>query len=71
MINSRENQNTDLIAIGLFALLVLLGWLNIYAAEYDPEHARSIFSLSTSAGKQLLWIGFGTGAGLFRLFARL
>lgn len=65
MINSRENQNTDLISIGLFALLVLLGWLNIYAAEYDPENAQSIFSLSTSAGKQLLWIGSALVLGFF------
>ena len=57
MTNKREDQNTDLVAIGLFVLLLLLGWVNIYAAEYDPDTAKSIFSLDTSAGKQLLWIG--------------
>jgi rod shape determining protein RodA len=37
--------------------MVLLGWLNIYASEYDPLNASSIFDLSSSAGKQLLFIG--------------
>ena len=37
--------------------MVLLGWLNIYASEYDPINSTSIFDLSTSAGKQILFIG--------------
>jgi len=32
-----------------------MGWLNIYAAIYDEQHA-SIFSLSQRYGKQMLWI---------------
>ena len=36
---------------------MLLGWLNIYASEYDPINSSSIFDLSTSAGKQILFIG--------------
>jgi rod shape determining protein RodA len=47
----------DWITIGLYLLLVLLGWLNIYAATYDPEVNYSIFDLSQNSGKQLLWIG--------------
>lgn len=38
--------------------MVLLGWLNIYASEYDPQSGTSIFSLSSNAGKQLIFIGF-------------
>lgn len=57
MTQNRENQSSDLIAIGLFVLLMLLGWVNIYAAEYDPDNVSSIFSLANSSGKQLLWIG--------------
>jgi rod shape determining protein RodA len=37
--------------------MVLMGWLNIFAAVYDPENIKSIFDLSTNSGKQLLWIG--------------
>ena len=40
----------------LYLTLVLMGWANIYAAVYNNEHA-SIFDLSQSYGKQLLWIG--------------
>jgi rod shape determining protein RodA len=37
--------------------MVVFGWLNIYASEYDPLSTTSIFSLSSSAGKQLIFIG--------------
>lgn len=35
--------------------MVLMGWMNIYAAVYDESHP-SIFDLGTSYGKQMLWI---------------
>ncbi|MEX0882179.1 MAG: rod shape-determining protein RodA [Cyclobacteriaceae bacterium] len=47
----------DWIAIGLYFLLVLVGWLNIYAAVYDEQNATSIFDFSINSGKQLIWIG--------------
>jgi len=37
-------------------MLVLAGWLNIYAAEYNPEINQSIFDFTTSAGRQFVWI---------------
>lgn len=36
-------------------ILIILGWINIYAAVYDENHA-SIFDLHQRYGKQLLWI---------------
>lgn len=36
--------------------MVILGWLNIYAAVYDEDH-KNIFDISQKYGKQLLWIG--------------
>ncbi len=48
-------QNADKIMIIIYILLVLMGWLNIYAAVYDDTHS-SIFDLSTNYGKQALWI---------------
>jgi rod shape determining protein RodA len=47
--------NTDWISVGLYILLVLLGWINIYAAVYSEEH-HSILDLSQRYGKQLIWI---------------
>lgn len=39
----------------LYLSLVLMGWVSIYAAVYNEEHG-SIFDLSQSYGKQMLWI---------------
>lgn len=64
MISSRD-QSSDLITIGLFLLLTLAGWVNIYAADFDPENTAGMFSLSQSSGKQLLWIGVSLLMGLF------
>lgn len=49
-------QNIDWVLVSLFIVLVIMGWLNIYAAVYNEEH-QSIFDLSQSYGKQTLWIG--------------
>lgn len=49
-------QNIDWILAGLFLALVILGWLNIYAAVYNDEH-NSILDISQKYGKQMLWIG--------------
>jgi len=45
----------DYLTIGLYFLLVFMGWLNIYSAVYN-EHHQSIFDVSQRYGKQLLWI---------------
>jgi rod shape determining protein RodA len=37
-------------------MLVIMGWLNIYAAVYNEEH-QSIFDTTQKYGKQLIWIG--------------
>ena len=39
----------------LYFLLVLIGWVNVYAAVYNQEH-QNIFDLSQNYGKQLIWI---------------
>ena len=41
--------------VGLYVVLVLLGWMNIYAAVYNEEH-KSIFDISQNYGKQMIWI---------------
>ncbi|MDR1755887.1 MAG: rod shape-determining protein RodA [Culturomica sp.] len=50
--------NLDWLSIGMYALLVLLGWLNIYAAVFDNSHS-SILDVTQQYGKQLLWICTG------------
>ncbi|MBX2841533.1 MAG: rod shape-determining protein RodA [Flammeovirgaceae bacterium] len=48
-------QNLDWFTIFLFALLVLMGWANIYAAVYDPDIQQGIFNTDYNAGKQFVW----------------
>ena len=54
---SRTNifANLDWWLILLYVVLVLIGWINIYAAVYNEDHS-SIFDMSQNYGKQLLWI---------------
>jgi len=37
--------------------MILLGWLNIYAADFDENSALSIFDLSQNSGRQVIFIG--------------
>ena len=46
----------DWVSILLFLTLVLLGWLNIFAAVYDETANQSIWDLSLNSGRQLLFI---------------
>jgi rod shape determining protein RodA len=45
----------DKTAIILFLILIFLGWINIYAAVYNEEHA-GMLDMSQRYGKQFLWI---------------
>ncbi|GGH26476.1 rod shape-determining protein RodA [Sphingobacterium alkalisoli] len=45
----------DWITIGLWFLLCLIGWFNIHAAVFDPEHP-GLFNLQTNYGKQTIFI---------------
>ncbi len=62
---STRDQSSDPITVGLFILLALIGWVNIYAAEFNPETHAGLFSLSQSSGKQFLWICISLLVGLF------
>ncbi|NND05098.1 MAG: rod shape-determining protein RodA [Saprospiraceae bacterium] len=48
-------KSIDWITFSLYLSLVFIGWLMIFAAEYTGE--EDWFSLSTSIGKQTLWLG--------------
>ena len=56
MKNRTDIGGVDFISIILYLVLVICGWMNIYAAVYSPEIDMSMFDLSYNAGKQLLWI---------------
>jgi len=46
----------DWTALSLYILLVLVGWLNIYASVYDENTAKNIFDVSTNSGRQFIFI---------------
>lgn len=46
----------DWTTIFLFMALVVLGWLNIFAAIYDETANQTIWDLSLSSGRQLMFI---------------
>lgn len=50
----------DWVTVALYAAIVFLGWLNIYAVTYDQTNEVSIFSLQLNSGRQLLFIAGGT-----------
>ena len=50
-----ENK-IDWVTLLLYFVILVFGWLNIYAACYDESHA-AVFDFSTRHGKQLIWIG--------------
>lgn len=49
-------EGIDWTTVWLYGALVLFGWLNIYAAVYNPENPIEIISLSHNAGRQLIFI---------------
>ena len=58
MVSNRNNplvSGVDWVTILIYVVLVLLGWLNIYAAVYDETHA-GIFDLTQRYGMQMVWI---------------
>lgn len=56
-------ENIDWLLVALYVVLVLMGWLNIYAAVYNDEH-KDIYDLTQNYGRQLLWIGTSMLIGL-------
>lgn len=49
-------RNIDWITIMLYLLFVVVGWLNIFAADYNPLLQKSILNFDLNSGKQLIWI---------------
>lgn len=62
--STHTRQSVDWWLIGAYLALVIIGWLNIYAATHSSEPG-SLISWSSRAGKQFVWILTSLGlAGL-------
>ena len=53
--NSTIWSRIDKLTILLFLLMIIMGWINIFAAVYNEEHP-SILDFTQRYGKQLFWI---------------
>lgn len=49
------NQGVDWVTVLLYALLVIFGWCNLYAANFNPE-TKVFFSADAEYFKQLVWV---------------
>lgn len=56
-------QNLDWTIVGIYIVMVFIGWMNIYAAVYNEEH-KNLLDLTQNYGKQAIWI---TGAFILAL----
>lgn len=59
--------SVDWFIIILYFILVLSGWVSIYAASYNYEHVTSMFDISGRSGMQLVWIGISATVGFVLL----
>ena len=57
----------DWFTVGIYLILVFLGWINIYAAAFNEVHP-SITDMSQEYGKQLFWILSSIGLFVIILF---
>lgn len=48
-------ENIDWLTVTMYLVMVLFGWMNIYAAVFNEDH-QSILDYSQNYGKQLVWI---------------
>jgi rod shape determining protein RodA len=49
-------QNIDWLMVGIYLVLVIIGWMNIFASSYSADNPK-IFDFTKNYGKQIIWIG--------------
>jgi rod shape determining protein RodA len=49
------SEEIDWTTVGLYLLLVVIGWMNIFASSYNDQF-KSILDIKMNYGEQLLWI---------------
>jgi rod shape determining protein RodA len=56
---TRQNifQEIDWVMVATFLVMIIFGWMSIYAATFDEAH-RDFFDMSQNHGKQAMWMGF-------------
>lgn len=49
-------SNLDTLSVAIYVICVILGWINVYAAVYNPEVDTRFFDMTTNSGRQFIWI---------------
>ena len=60
-------QSVDWVLVGLYLLLVFIGWISIYAATHSTEPG-SLLDWNSRAGKQFVWILTALGLAIVILY---
>ena len=63
----RKEVHIDWLMIFLYLFIVFFGWMNVYAAS-QMESSGDLFDMSTSYGRQLLWISISFLAAFVIMF---
>ena len=66
--HAHKRQSIDWSLVGVYLVLVLIGWLNIYASVHSSEPS-SMIDWASRAGKQFVWILTSLGLAGIILFA--
>lgn len=53
----RQQRHLDWVTVLIYAAMVGLGWLNVYAAVFNPDEVKPMYDFTINSGKQLWWIG--------------
>jgi len=53
--NTNILKTIDWLTISLYLVIVILGWINLFATVYNEEHS-SIIDFTQQYGKQFIWI---------------
>lgn len=56
MARIQRTNSPDWAIIGIYFGLLVIGWMMLYAASYQPDSQQTIFDFSTVIGKQSLWM---------------
>lgn len=64
--NKNILKSVDWVTLGFYFVFIIWGWFTIWAASPGTED-EAVFSMSTNAGKQLLWMGIAVGVAAILL----